>query len=137
LLLRVREKKNEFENNDYDWVKIVEDCLDFAVGSVETFSNGDEKTKKKICLQFGSNWILKEKKLFIDKPKWLIPIKNMREICDSIFGRFEPKNTLVEYDFNPLIDYFKFHLSGCRDSNPESPLPKRGMLAVTPHPDIF
>ena len=26
-------------------------------------------------------------------------------------------------------------LSGCRDSNPESPVPKTGMLAVTPHPD--
>ena len=24
--------------------------------------------------------------------------------------------------------------SGCRDSNPESPVPKTGMLAVTPHP---
>gem|GEM_PF-5216515 len=27
-------------------------------------------------------------------------------------------------------------LSGRRDSNPESPLPKRGMLAVTPRPDL-
>lgn len=26
-------------------------------------------------------------------------------------------------------------LSGCRDSNPESPVPKTGMLAVTPQPD--
>ena len=27
-------------------------------------------------------------------------------------------------------------LSGRRDSNPESPVPKTGMLAVTLHPDI-
>ncbi len=35
--------------------------------------------------------------------------------------------------FYPL---FLFILSECRDSNPESPRPKRGMLAVTPHSDI-
>lgn len=28
-------------------------------------------------------------------------------------------------------------LSECRDSNPESPGPKPGMLAVTPHSDMF
>jgi hypothetical protein len=28
-------------------------------------------------------------------------------------------------------------LSGRRDSNPESPVPKTGMLAVTPRPDIY
>ena len=27
-------------------------------------------------------------------------------------------------------------MSGCRDSNPESPVPKTGMLAVTPHPVV-
>ena len=31
----------------------------------------------------------------------------------------------------------RFFLSGCWDSNPESPVPKTGMLAVTPHPDAI
>lgn len=30
---------------------------------------------------------------------------------------------------------FNQKLSGCRDSNPESPVPKTGMLTVTLHPD--
>lgn len=28
-------------------------------------------------------------------------------------------------------------MSECRDSNPESPVPKTGMLAVTPHSDVI
>jgi hypothetical protein len=34
--------------------------------------------------------------------------------------------------FSPFICF----MSECRDSNPESPAPKAGMLAVTPHSDM-
>lgn len=35
-----------------------------------------------------------------------------------------------------LYSALRAFMSECRDSNPESPRPKRGMLAVTPHSDI-
>ncbi len=40
------------------------------------------------------------------------------------------------FDTLLLIYLINRFMSGCWDSNPESPVPKTGMLAVTPHPDL-
>ncbi len=43
----------------------------------------------------------------------------------------------VHLFFSFLLTPYSLFMSGRRDSNPESPLPKRGMLAVTPRPDLL
>ncbi|SHN26102.1 recombinase family protein [Mucilaginibacter sp. OK098] len=111
LLIRVTAKRNKYENVHNDWLSIIEDNIEFAIGAVEAFKNGDEKAKKKICNQFGWNWTLKGKKLFIDKQEWLRPIKNMIEIYNYYLRRLEPEKTLIKSDFDPLTEYLSFSMS--------------------------
>jgi hypothetical protein len=50
---------------------------------------------------------------------------------------FESLTKAKQFAFSPSIRFaiLASLMSGCRDSNPESPVPKTGMLAVTPHPE--
>jgi len=110
LLIRVREKRNNYGKVNNDWLSIVENAIDFALGAVEAFKNGDDKVKKKICTQFGWNWTLKGRKLFIDKQEWLRPIINIIDTYNYYLRRFEPEKNLIESDFDPLIDYLSFSM---------------------------
>lgn len=107
-LIRIRAKKAALEKSGRDWIEIITHYLEFAVGAVEKFKNGDPLTQKKICFHLGSNWTLKEKKLLINKYAWLKPIENMKNIYTSHSDQSGPQKTIEEYDriadlglFNP------------------------------------
>ncbi len=95
MLIRVQSKKSYLEKNAKQWILEVEDKLNFVTNVVDKFKNGDAETKKEICHRFGWNWVLKDKKLLIDKQEWLEPIKNYKEEAESVFGRLEPEKTFA------------------------------------------
>lgn len=80
--------------------------------------------------------------VFVSHPFWSIFPE--RQLFVRV-GRIELPSSAWKADILPLnhtrytLSELRdgYCLSGCRDSNPESPVPKTGMLAVTPHPDIF
>jgi site-specific DNA recombinase len=65
------------------WIELFTDKLDFAVNVVKRFREGDVKVQKKICVSFGWNWVLTDKKLIINKPEWFIPIKELKTLYDD------------------------------------------------------
>jgi hypothetical protein len=114
-LIRVQDKKKDLEEGSKDWVEKISECLEFAVGAVEIFKNGDPQTQKRICYSFGWNWVLKGKKLFINKQEWLEPIKNMKELYDRHFERSEPQKTLEEFGYMATLNLFSPNLRRLRD----------------------
>lgn len=95
-LLRVQEKTKAAEKINADWIKLIEEKLTYAVDIVTRFSKGDDGVKKEICLDFGSNWVLKDKKLFITKHEWLEPVRKFNSAVEDVLRRFEPKKTLTD-----------------------------------------
>jgi len=98
--------KNAIENSK-QWYLDVENMLDFATAIVERFKNGDVKVKKEICQRFGWNWTLKDKKLFIDKAKWLEPAKKYKIAVEDIFGALEPEKTFTVLGQNASFDLLR------------------------------
>ena len=65
LELKIRFHNNRIEN----WIDTAERCFEFARDAKDAFQFGDSKTKMTILQAMGSNFILRDKKLFIGLKK--------------------------------------------------------------------
>jgi hypothetical protein len=99
-LLRVRSRKKDLEEEVRNWIKEMEDRLNFTTDIVKRFTNADSLIKKEICHDIGSNWVLKDKKLFIDKAEWLEPIRKYKEGVEDVLEGFEPEKTFENKEQN-------------------------------------
>lgn len=96
-LIRVRGKKKQLEEGTDNWLTKLEERLDFAVNALARFQTKDIHEQKLICKHFGWNWVLRGKKLIIDKLEWFEHIKEYGNAVESQFGRLEPKKTFEKY----------------------------------------
>ena len=110
-------------------IEEINSCFSFATKAYNQFVSGDERTKREIIAQLGSNLILKDKIVAIEIKKPLQMISEVSELVDTISQGLEPlENADNRYFFesklaqNPLM-------GGRRDLNPRSPPPQGGALA--------
>ena len=103
-LIRVQARKEGFETKAKNWMEDIENQFNFTIQIVERFQNGDLDTKKEICHDFGWNWVLKEKKLFIDKPEWLEAFKKYKNSVEAVFGRLEPEKIFENKGVNASLE---------------------------------
>jgi site-specific DNA recombinase len=94
-LIRVQSEKEDIEQWSRNWIKEIEDRFNFTINIVERFKKCDTNTKKEICHDFGWNWTLKAKKLFISKSEWLEPFKKYKDGVERVLSRLEPDKTIV------------------------------------------
>ncbi|HNP23441.1 MAG TPA: recombinase family protein [Panacibacter sp.] len=106
-LVRVQSIGKNIQRSSADWISEIENQFDLIVDIVPRFNSGDPKTKKQICHNFGSNWVLKDKKLFIIKHEWLEPLKKFKDGVDDIKQRFEPENNKENKGFNSFFDMLR------------------------------
>jgi len=90
-LIRLQQKEEQLKSSFFNWRIEIEDKLEFVTNIVSRFNNGDIQQKKEICHRFGWNWVLNDKKLFIYKQQWLMPIKKYKDGVEDVFGRLEPE----------------------------------------------
>ncbi|PIT95681.1 hypothetical protein COT94_03760 [Candidatus Falkowbacteria bacterium CG10_big_fil_rev_8_21_14_0_10_37_14] len=67
--------------------------VNFATDARTNFQEGDNKDKKNILLQIGTNRELKDRKLIITPYKWLIPIEKMIKHLEAKFITLELNKT--------------------------------------------
>ncbi len=94
-LIRVQSTKEDIEKKSRNWIKEIEDRFNFTVNIIERFTKADPNTKKEICHDFGWNWTLKDKKLFIHKQEWLEPFKKYKNGVELVLSRLEPDKSIV------------------------------------------
>ncbi|MES1225895.1 MAG: zinc ribbon domain-containing protein, partial [Bacteroidota bacterium] len=104
LLIRIQSKKSKLESQSCNWTRTIEDKFNYMVDIVERFKNSDENSKKELCHDFGSNWILKDKKLFISKHEWLESFKKYKDGVETILEQFEPGKVLENKGQNPSFE---------------------------------
>ncbi len=72
-----------------DWLKNLEEDFKFASTARKRFAEGDTNTKREIFFKLGSNFSLKDRKLFIELRKPYFAIQKSKEVVQPIFTRFE------------------------------------------------
>jgi site-specific DNA recombinase len=103
-LIRSQSKNERMKERAHNWIKEIEDCFNFTEDIVERFQNADINTKREICYDFGWNWTLKDKKLFITKQEWLEPFKKYKDGVEDVLNRLGPEKTIVQQGQNILLE---------------------------------
>ena len=78
----------------------------FTTNAVLILKTGTEKERKIAMNNFGSNYSMNGKKLLFDKPKWLIPIEENRDMLQSLFSRLELEKTFTTKGQNAPFEAF-------------------------------
>ena len=94
------------------------ETFELACHGVERFKNCDNKVKRKLLLDLGSNWTLEQKKLEILEYKWLLPIRKNHNSLNAKIVTFELAKTPINKRRNELLDSLRPVLRRARDSNP-------------------
>jgi DNA invertase Pin-like site-specific DNA recombinase len=107
LLVRVASDKEKLKHQSGNWMQEIEDRFNFTTDIVERFKKADLNTKKEICHDFGWNWTLKEKKLFISKQEWLEPFKKYKDSVERVLSGLEPEKSIVNQRQDILSEYIR------------------------------
>ena len=92
---RLKEKIEDVEHRVDKWLELSEKTFNFACYAKYWFENGSLEDKKTILQTIGSNFILKDRKLFIElKNPWLILKKGLEGVQQEN-RRLEPAGTVV------------------------------------------
>ncbi len=88
-ITRLKCKLKNTETRADEWQQFTEDAFEFAYHARLAFINGDTETKKGILAAIGLNCVLKDKKVAIQSPEWLVPIKTQYHPIASQIEAFE------------------------------------------------
>ncbi len=94
-ITRLKDKLKHTEQRANNWLELTEKTFEFATYARVHFINGDLETKKKILAGLGSNFLLKDRKLFIQGNKWLQPIKQGYPVLEKEYQRLELDKTCL------------------------------------------
>lgn len=88
-LVNLKARLDQTHKRSLDWLENFEKAFFFASKCKEKFDNGDIHRKREILAALGSNFVLKDKKLYLESAVWLKPFIENRESLDSADHRFE------------------------------------------------
>jgi site-specific DNA recombinase len=114
-LIRVQEKRARLETGQDDSIERLIGQLEFAVNAVERFKSRVINDQRDVCMNFGWNWSLTDKKLIIDKFKWIEPIRNYADTVAGYFGRSEPQKVFDRYGENASLEILRPIVRRLRD----------------------
>jgi site-specific DNA recombinase len=115
-LIRVKAKIESFDVGGLrNRLSKVSDALDFSVLLVKRFKKAPAEVQKSICKSFGHNWVLKDKKLIIDKPKWFLSIKKFKDVVSSDLDPSQPFLTYEKYRLKSSFSASILALRSLRD----------------------
>jgi len=87
---RLNQQINSYNEDKFDWLTRVERVFNFASYAREEFEKGDIKTKRQIFSTLGSNFLLNDKKLYLELEKPFFSIKNGIMETGKTIKRLEP-----------------------------------------------
>lgn len=103
-LLKLRENVKNTESRADKWQELTEKTFYFTTYAKQEFEKGDLQKKREIFTALGQNFSIINKKLFIDKNEWFIPIEKAYPELKAKFDALELNITLTEYERNRQID---------------------------------
>lgn len=117
-LLKLRENVKNTESRADKWQELTEKTFYFTTYAKREFENGDLQKKREIFSALGQNFSIINKKVFIDKNEWFIPIEKAYPQLKAKFDALELDKTLTEQERNKQIDLLISDWGGQWESNP-------------------
>lgn len=99
-LLKLRENVKNTESRADKWQELTEKTFYFATFAQREFIKPDLHRKKEIFSALGQNFSIINKKLFMDKSEWFIPIEKAYPELKARFDALELNKTLTEQERN-------------------------------------
>lgn len=85
-IVTLRQRVKETQSRADAWQEQTDRAFDFTCHAREAFGNGGLQTKKSILAAIGLNCTLKDNRIALQSPSWLVPIKRH---CPGLEGRFK------------------------------------------------
>ena len=124
---KLKEELGDTEQRAENWLELTEQTFNLITYAAYHFNEGSFEQKRTVLSGFGSNFLLKDKKLQMEAHRWLIPIENEYKNLETEYLSFEPDKTKSESDKNASLEQIRLSWLGMRDSNPrwrdQNPLP--------------
>ena len=86
---------NDTDHRITRWANKMGDAFSFVLTAKDDFENGTLEKRREMFLSFGSDSVLKDKKLFVNLEKTLLPVKELAGEVREIHGRFGPQKKLM------------------------------------------
>ena len=119
----LEDKKKNLSERMNRWVKLAQDTFKFVCSARTAFEKASLQDKKIILVSLGSNFLLKDKKLYLDLLKPYLLIEKRKDDINEVLRRFEPSNkidikTQKEYLFSSSPILSRGEDSNLRRENP-------------------
>ncbi len=88
-LVNLKERLDQTHKRSLDWLQNFEKAFYFASECARKFNNGDIHRKREVLAALGSNFVLKDKKLYLEAAVWLKPFLEKKDSLDDAERRFE------------------------------------------------
>lgn len=117
-LTKLQDAMRQTESRADKWLELSEKTFYFSTYARKEFLLGDLQKKREIFSALGQNFSVKNKKLFINKNEWFIPIEKAYPELQKRFNRLELNKTLDNTRRNEEISKIISDWLPDRDSNP-------------------
>ncbi|HQI74743.1 MAG TPA: recombinase family protein [Candidatus Pacearchaeota archaeon] len=116
---RLREQVRLTEDRADKWLELTEKAFDFAVYARARFNEGDLMTKKEILSALGSNFLLKDGIISINRAEWLEPIVKSYPAIEKEYLRLEPAINFANKEKTEVFASVISRWQGRKESNPQ------------------
>lgn len=136
----LQQKVLEAKQNAFDWQQFLINKFEFVYQAKKRFENGTMQERKQIFLALGRNYTLKDKKLFIDKHKWLESIIEIQKELSDEKEWLEPSKNIENKGLNSHFDHLRPLLCGLinevrtRPEKYNAPCQIKSLAPPTEHP---
>lgn len=101
-------------NRAKNWLETTDKAFEFAVSAREAFMNGNLESKRTILNSVGTEFILKDRMLYIKPHRWIQIIQNEYPTIELEYNRLEP----IPSSFESLPDTLQRTWQAQKDLNP-------------------
>ena len=135
-LAKLKEELGDTEKRAENWLELTEETFSFITYAAHHFNKGSFEQKRSILNGFGSNFLIKDKKLEMVAHQWLIPIENEYKELETQYLSLEPDKNASTKGNSAKLEQVRLSWLGRRDSNPRVTVPETVALPLGHAPTV-
>ena len=114
---KLKEELGDTHSRAKNWLELTEKTFDFITYAAYRFNTGSFEEKRTIMRGFGSNFLIKDKNLYMEAHQWLVPIDENYKDLEKEYLALEPEKMPWDSDKTEAIEQIRLKWRRDRDSN--------------------
>ena len=115
---KLKEQIGDTEKRAENWLELTEKTFEFITYAAHHYKEGSFEERRTILTGFGSNFLIKDKKLQMLPHEWLIPIDEEYKQLEKEYLSLEPEERVSESGRSARLEQICIKWRRDRDSNP-------------------